>query len=137
MYQIHIIGEAFTMKDIKKANELFDEGYDYMKRREENPEFFEKGLQCFIEAGKFGHDGAMCLAGYCYQYYKNGCEAEAVKFYEEAVRMGSAEAMYLLGKCYQLGKGVSKDEQKANNLLKEAKTKGNVFSFILSELNLA
>lgn len=125
------------MKDIKKANELFDEGYDYMKRREENPEFFEKGLQCFIEAGKLGHDGAMCLAGYCYQYHKNGCEAEAVKFYEKAVQMGSAEALYLLGMCYKNGKGVPKDEQKADALLEEAKMKGNVFSFILSDLKLA
>ena len=43
-----------------------------------------------------------------------------MKWYQKAADEGNAEGKYLLGLCYYRGRGVTKDIQKAESLIKEA-----------------
>lgn len=75
----------------------------------------QKAYECFLNAAKAGHVGAMCAIGYCYAMGK-GVEKspeDAAIWYLRAANFGLVPAMHNIGYCYKMGLGVKADVDEA------------------------
>ena len=71
-------------------------------------------------------------------YYLKQDFSEAARYYQQAADAGCAEARFRLGLLYLNGLGVEKDEQKADNLINQAKNEGDYFALhTAAQRNLA
>lgn len=82
--------------------ELYNRGVDAYERGD-----FVTAVKYYTVAAEFGHRGAQCNLGYCYQHGK-GCEINpryAVHYYEKAAAQESGVAEFNLAACYLRGEG--------------------------------
>ncbi len=102
--------------------ELYNRGVDAYAH-----ENYTDAVKYYTVAAEFGHRGAQCNLGYCYQNGM-GCEQNmryAIHFYRKAAEQESGVAEFNLASCYLQGQGgLTYDYAKANELLRRAAAHG-------------
>lgn len=126
---------------IEKVNELRTDVTELYNR---GVDAYEKGdyptaVKFYAIASEFGHRGAQCNLGFCYQHGQ-GCEKNdrmAVHYYQKAVAQESGVAEFNLASCYLRGEGgLPYNYKKARALLEKAERHGaEKAGAVLAELN--
>lgn len=102
--------------------ELYNRGVDAYEKGD-----YTTAIRFYTIAAEFGHRGAQCNLGYCYQHGL-GCEENAryaVYYYRKAAEQESAVAEFNLASCYLRGEGgLTYDYARAGELLRRALAHG-------------
>ena len=113
-------GEAVERVSEIRADmtELYNRGVDAYEQGA-----YDTAVKFYRIAAEFGHRGAQCNLGYCYQNGQ-GCEKDmrlAVLYYRKAAEQESGVAEYNLAACYLRGEGgLRYDYSRAAELLERA-----------------
>lgn len=103
--------------------ELYNRGVDAYNRGD-----YTSAVRFYTIAAEFGHRGAQCNLGYCYQN-GTGCDKNdrfAVYYYRRAAEQESAVAEFNLASCYLRGEGgLTYDYRRAVELLRRAEAHGS------------
>lgn len=89
---------------------------------------YEKAVECYRKAEKFGNMNAVNNLGNCY-YYGNGVTTDydmAIEYYRKAAEKMNVAATYNLAYCYLTGTGTKKNKELANTLYQRAEVYNSV-----------
>lgn len=117
-------GEAMEkVSDVRTdMTELYNRGVTAYEKGD-----YRSAVRFYTIAAEFGHRGAQCNLGYCYQHGL-GCEKNdrfAVHYYRKAAEQESAVAEFNLASCYLRGEGgLTYDYAAAGELLRRALSHG-------------
>ena len=119
-------GEPDAMERINAIRadmtDLYNRGVDAYEKRD-----YAAAVKFYTLAAEFGHRGAQCNLGYCYQH-GHGCEKNdryAVYYYSKAAAQESGTAEMNLALCYLRGEGsLCYRYRVANELLRRAVAHG-------------
>ena len=125
--------DALVMKWVRRekrmvsANMDWGDRYKYGKGAQKS---YEKAIEYYEKAAKFGYAPALNKLGDMYRYGKGASKSyeanrKAVEYYKQAAEQGDADAQKNLGDMYYRGRGVTQSYSEAKNYYQQAADQGH------------